>query len=52
MSHLCKNANFHLNEKTKKALIRAYVEEKEIIPNTARKFTDTEELMKDLFSDE
>lgn len=42
----------HFNDKTKKALIRAYAEEEGIISNTAKKFTDTDDLIKDLFSDE
>lgn len=42
----------HFNDKTKRALIRAYAEEEGIISNTAKKFTDTDDLIKDLFTDE
>lgn len=40
----------HFDKKTRAAIIRAYAEEEGLIPNTAKKFTDTDELMKDLFN--
>lgn len=40
------------NKETRKAIIRAQAEEEGVIPNTAKSFTNTEDLMKDLFADE
>ncbi|MGQ5709174.1 type II toxin-antitoxin system RelB/DinJ family antitoxin [Lactobacillus sp. PSON] len=43
--------NITLNEKTRKAIIRAYAEEEGVIPNTAREFDNAQDIMEDLFGD-
>ena len=37
------------NEKTSQAIVRAYAEEKEIVPNTAKTFDKADDAMKELF---
>ena len=37
------------NETTRKALVRAFAEEEGVIPNTAKRFNNTDEAMKELF---
>lgn len=41
--------NVIFSDKTRKAIIKAYAEEEGIIPNTAKEFTNTKDMMKDLF---
>lgn len=41
----------HFNEKTRKAIVRAYAEEEGLIPNTAKTFDDTDDAMKELFDE-
>lgn len=44
--------NVRFNEKTRKAIVRAYAEEEGIIPNTAKTFDNTDDAMKELFNDQ
>lgn len=39
------------NEKTRKAIARAYAEEEGVIPNTAKEFDNTNDAIKELFND-
>lgn len=39
------------NDKTRKALVRAFVEEEGLLPNTAKIFDNTDEAIKELFND-
>ncbi|WP_251574383.1 damage-inducible protein J [Limosilactobacillus agrestimuris] len=39
------------NEKTRKAIVRAFAEEEGLLPNTAKTFDNTDDAMKELFND-
>lgn len=39
------------NDETRKAVVRAYAEEKGIIPDTAKTFDNTDDAMRELFND-
>lgn len=39
------------NDKTRKAVVRVYAEEKEIISDTAKTFDNTDDAMRELFND-
>ncbi|MDC2828422.1 damage-inducible protein J [Limosilactobacillus mucosae] len=39
----------HFNEKTRKAIVRAYAEEEGLIPSTAKTFDNVDDAMKELF---
>lgn len=39
------------NDETRKAVVRAYAEEKEIISDTAKTFDNTDDAMRELFND-
>lgn len=39
------------NEKTRKAIVRAYAEEEGLLHNTAKTFDNTDDAMKELFND-
>lgn len=39
------------NDKTRKAIVRAYAEEEGLLPNTAKTFDNTDDAMKELFND-
>jgi DNA-damage-inducible protein J len=46
-----KTETVHFNEKTRKAIVRAYAEEEGIIPNTAKTFDNTDDAMEELFNE-